>query len=55
MKLAGIKNVYSKTYGKTTSKQNVIYACIEALKKLNEFKARPSDIESTHMIEGKKK
>ena len=54
LRLAGIKNVYSKTYGKTTSKQNVIEACIAALRKLNEFKARPADIESVHMIEGRR-
>jgi len=54
LSLAGIKNVYSKTFGKTTSKQNVIMACVDALQKLNAFKARPQDIESTSMVEGRK-
>lgn len=54
LSLAGIRNVYSKTFGKTTSKQNVISACVDALQKLNAFKARPRDIESTSMVEGKK-
>lgn len=55
LKLAGVKNVYSKTFGKTTSKQNVIKACLIALHKLNEFKPRPHDIEMVHMLEGKLK
>ena len=55
LRLAGIKNVYSRTYGKTTSKQNVIEACIRALHKLNAFKPRPFDIDSVHMIEGRRK
>lgn len=54
LRLAGIKNVYSKTFGKTTSKQNLIAACVDALKKLNAFKPRPSDIESVNLIEGRK-
>jgi len=53
LRLAGIKNVYSKTFGKTTSKQNLIKACVSALKKLNEFKARPKDIESVGLAEGR--
>jgi len=53
LRLAGIKNVYSKTFGKTTSKQNLIAACVSALKKLNEFKVRPKDIQSVGLIEGR--
>lgn len=53
LRLAGIKNVYSKTYGMTTSKQNLIKACVSALRKLSDFKARPKDMESVGLIEGR--
>ncbi len=35
LKLAGIKDVYSKTYGQTKTTMNLARACIEALKKTN--------------------
>lgn len=35
LKLAGIKDVYSKTYGQTRSTINLAKACIEALKQTN--------------------
>lgn len=37
LKLAGIKDIYSKTFGQTRTKMNHINACLIALKKLNEF------------------
>lgn len=37
LKLAGIRDIYSKTFGQTRTKINLIKATIEALKKLNEF------------------
>jgi len=37
LKLAGIKDIYSKTFGQTRTKYNLITACINALKKINEF------------------
>ena len=36
MKLAGIKDVYSKTFGQTRTKINLIMACVDALKKLGQ-------------------
>lgn len=36
-RLAGIKDIYSKTFGQTRTKINHIKACLVALKKLNEF------------------
>ena len=36
--LAGIKDVYSKTYGKTNSQLNLVKACIEALKQISKVK-----------------
>ncbi len=37
MRLAGIKDIYSRTFGKTRTKFNLIKACIKALKKLNDL------------------
>ncbi len=37
LKLAGIKDVYSKSYGQTKTKFNFAKACIFALKKLNKY------------------
>ena len=54
LRLAGIENAYSKSFGQTRSKLNLINACIDALKQLNMFKPRPEDIKHVHMIEGRK-
>lgn len=54
LKLAGIENIYSKTFGQTRSKTNVIEACIAALRRLNTFKPRPEHIKNVYMIEGRK-
>jgi len=54
LKLAGIENIYSKTFGQTRSKANVVEACIDALRKLNAFKPRPLHIKNVYMIEGRK-
>jgi len=55
LKLAGIKDVWSKTSGKTKTKLNLIGALIDALKKLSEIKVKPEDIEKLGIIEGKMK
>jgi small subunit ribosomal protein S5 len=54
LKLAGVENVYSKAFGQTRSKANVIEACIDALRNLNMFKPRPAHIKNVYMIEGRK-
>lgn len=54
LKLAGIENVYSKMYGQTRSKMNVVYALIDALHQLAAFKPRQRDLKSVSMIEGMK-
>jgi len=51
--MAGIKDVWSKTYGKTKSKLNVIYACRDTLKKLITTKVRAQDITNGGICEGK--
>lgn len=51
--LAGIKDVWSKTSGQTKTKLNLIYALIDALKKLSAMKVPPADSEKLGMVEGK--
>ncbi len=55
LKLAGIKDVWSKTRGKTNSKINHIKACLDALKKLTTTKIRPQDVKTLSISEGKNK
>jgi len=38
LKLAGIKDIYSRTFGQTRTKINLIKACIEALKNISKMK-----------------
>lgn len=42
LELAGIKDVWSKTEGKTNTKFNLIKACYDALQNLSKVKVRPS-------------
>ena len=51
---AGVKDVWSKTFGQTRSKVNMVAACIDALKKLGVFKPRPENVKNVYMIEGRK-
>jgi len=53
--LAGVTDIRSKTQGQTKTKLNVIYALIDALKKLSEVKVKPEDITRLGLIEGKLK
>lgn len=50
--MAGIKDVWSKTTGKTSSRGNLIVACFEALKKLMEVKTQPEHKEVLGIKEG---
>jgi small subunit ribosomal protein S5 len=50
--IAGIKDVWSQTFGKTGTKINLVNACFEALKKLSEIKTQPADIDSLGIKEG---
>lgn len=52
LKIAGIKDVWSQTFGQTGTKVNLIYACFDALKKLSELKLQKQDIENLGIIEG---
>ena len=53
LNLAGIKDVWSKTFGKTTSKINLLNACMKALRQLIEMKTKPEQEELLGVVEGK--
>lgn len=55
LRLAGIKDVWSRTEGQTRSKLNVLYACFNALKQLMQFKANGKNIEALCIVEGSSK
>lgn len=48
--LAGIKDILSKTRGSTKTKLNLIYACMDALKKLEETKVRDEDLKKLGLV-----
>ena len=52
LKMAGITDIWSKSLGKTKSKLNRVYACMNALKKIVETKVRLQDIENLGIVEG---
>lgn len=53
LKLAGIKDVWSRTDGQTRTKINLIAACFDALKNLVKMKASASDFETLGIVEGR--
>ncbi|MEK6937484.1 MAG: 30S ribosomal protein S5 [Nanoarchaeota archaeon] len=53
--LAGIKDIWSKTDGQTSTKINLIQATMDALHKLSEMKIKPDDVPKLGIIEGKLK
>lgn len=52
LKIAGIKDVWSKTFGQTRTKINLITACFGALKKLNEIKIQNETSERLGVVYG---
>ncbi|MBI2564464.1 30S ribosomal protein S5 [Candidatus Woesearchaeota archaeon] len=40
LRLAGVKDIWSKSYGQTNIKMNLIFACLDALKELNMMKVK---------------
>jgi len=52
LKLAGIKDVWSRTEGQTRSKLNLLYACFKALQSLVQFKLKQESLVSLNVIEG---
>ena len=52
LKAAGIKDVWSRTFGKTSTKTNTIVACMEALKNLLSTKVNPKFSAHLGIVEG---
>ena len=53
--LAGIKDVWSKTYGQTKTKLSLLQALFDALKNLSKVKIHPEDVPKLGIVEGKLK
>jgi len=54
LEFAGIKDVYSKSYGQTNTKLNFMLACYEALKNLTRVKIKGDDVLKYGLVEGKR-
>jgi small subunit ribosomal protein S5 len=52
LKIAGITDVWSKTFGQTRTKINLVYACFDALKKIMEVKLNKEDEKKLGVLEG---
>jgi len=52
LELAGIKDIYSQTFGHTTTKVNLIKACVDALVKLSQVKVHQGYLKTTGIKEG---
>ena len=52
LKLAGIKDVWSKSFGKTAQTLNLVYACVDALNGLVTMKVKDSHKEKLGLHEG---
>ena len=55
MIIAGIKDIWSKTYGRTRSHLNLVSACINALKKLSSIKINETYKKHAGVVEGASK
>jgi small subunit ribosomal protein S5 len=53
LKMAGIKDVYSKSFGKTSTRLNNLKACFDALKQLTKVKVKEEDIKRLGIIYGR--
>ena len=53
--LAGIKDVYSRTQGQTSTKLNLFTACFKALKNLTKMKVQEQNVAELGIVEGKVK
>lgn len=52
VRLAGIKDVYSRTYGQTKTKMNLVKACMDALVKLSQIKVSQEYVKRCGIKEG---
>jgi small subunit ribosomal protein S5 len=53
LKMAGIKDVWSKTFGQTKTKINIIYACINALRDMTRINISHESKEKLGFLEGR--
>ena len=53
LELAGIKDVWSKTFGQTRVKTNLVKACMKALRELMKVKVNPSKYAELGIAEGR--
>lgn len=53
LKMAGIKDVYSKSFGKSKTRINNLTACFDALKQLTKVKVREADVERLGIVYGR--
>src|SRR3989338_892331 len=51
--MAGIKDVWSKTFGQTATKVNLLRAVMDALRKLSTMKIHPEDMQKLGIVDGK--
>lgn len=54
LRLAGVKDVYSKTKGRTVTRVNLLKACFEALKQLGRTKHKEEHVKSLGIVSGAK-
>jgi len=55
LELAGIKDVWSKTSGQTSTKTNLVDACVMALKQLNAYKMSDAQLKAISVVSGNKR
>jgi small subunit ribosomal protein S5 len=53
LKFAGIQDVWSKTKGKTSTKSNLVTACMKALYKLTNTRVQPIHVEKLSIAQGR--
>ena len=53
LKLAGIKDVYSKSFGKSKTRLNNLKACFDALQKLSKVRVKEDDIQRLGIVYGR--
>ena len=52
LSFAGIKDVWSRTYGQTQTRINLMKACFRALRNLSKYKLNQKYSENVHVVDG---
>lgn len=53
LKMAGLNDIYAKSFGQTKTKLNLVYACFEALKQLAKMKVKEDYIKKAGIVGGR--